>query len=283
MTEWYYENNGEERGPLTEAQIKAILDSGIITPDTLVWQAGATGKQKASEFIFCASETFAEIPFDKIERIAKRSKFFGWAALLTPVISIFLGELCFFIGLLFSFIAGCIALFSGIYSIILMFRHKYTSGRSASVTGIILSIIAFGILFILPAIRCYTPYSPRIACANNLKQIGLALREYAVDNDDFFPPYDGAAGLELLRKNDYLVDYGIYICPSSNLKPPKPGMPLTEDTVSYVYKGGQSERVTTPVAWDKDGNHKDYGNIVYTDGHVDSARGANWQEKLNSK
>ncbi len=121
----------------------------------------------------------------------------------------------------------------------------------------------------------------KISDANNLKQIGLALCMYAMDYKNKFPAPDGAAGFELLRKEEYLTEPKIFICPATDTKPAKPGEKLTEATVDYVYRGGAvyGKGGDTPVAWDKHGNFKDFGNVLYADGHVSGFSGKDWMEK----
>ena len=38
--QWYYGANGERKGPFTRDQMATIVQTGAITPDTLVWTAG---------------------------------------------------------------------------------------------------------------------------------------------------------------------------------------------------------------------------------------------------
>ena len=128
-------------------------------------------------------------------------------------------------------------------------------------------------------------HARRISCYSNLRSIGLTFKQYAMDYDGHFPPYDGAAGLEILRKNNYLDDYKIYTCSSSNIKQALPGQPLREENVSYHYKGGYTEKDSSDLAilWDKDGNHTRYGNILFLDGHVQGYSGADWKKNIKSK
>ena len=120
----------------------------------------------------------------------------------------------------------------------------------------------------------------KIACTNNLKQIGLSLRLYANVYDDQYPPYDGVKGLELLRKEGFLENPKIFTCPSTKLECGKVGEHLKESTVSYVYVGGLSwnDPADTILAYDKPNNHDKFGNVLFVDGHVKGYAGANWLE-----
>lgn len=109
----------------------------------------------------------------------------------------------------------------------------------------------------------------RISCTSNLKQIGLSLKQYAMDYDDFFPPENNAKGLDILRETDYLTDYGVYSCPSSTTKRGTTG-PITELNCDYIYLGGskEGEDSNTPLVFDKVKNHSNYINVLFLDGHV---------------
>jgi prepilin-type processing-associated H-X9-DG protein len=128
----------------------------------------------------------------------------------------------------------------------------------------------------------------RIASKSNLKQIGLALKQYAMDYNNFLPDKSAAAGFEQLRNSDYLNDYGVYVCPFARHKRGKDDQKLTEDIVSYIYKGGyqdsdKKEASKIPIAWDKPTNHENYGNVLFLDGHVEGFKGADWMEQAGIK
>ncbi len=111
----------------------------------------------------------------------------------------------------------------------------------------------------------------RISCASNLKQIGLALKQYAMDYKDNFPQGDNAAGLNELIKLDYLTDRSVYVCPSTNVNKAKDGTDMTDTNCSYIYMGGFSERDkddNIPLAFDKPGNHSGLVNVLFKDGRV---------------
>ncbi len=150
--------------------------------------------------------------------------------------------------------------------------------------------IAIGVSFIFNAILSVVYWRPepkseedkRDYCASKIKHIELALKQYAMDFSDCFPPANGAAGLEYLRKYEYLADYAVYICPSTQTAKGKGKQPLTEDIVDYVYVGGLNEKSApnTPILYDKPGNHQDFGNVGTVDGAAKGIAGKDWMKEI---
>ena len=108
----------------------------------------------------------------------------------------------------------------------------------------------------------------KTACASNLKQIGLALKMYAMDHKDKYPTENNTVGLNKLIKEDYLTDLSVYVCPSS--KTVKGIKDLKEANSSYIYIGDfiEGDGHDIPVAFDKFGNKIGFINILFQDGHV---------------
>lgn len=146
-------------------------------------------------------------------------------------------------------------------------NKKYS--LSAKVWNFIVVFCIFVVLvaFILPLLkpRCvFRP--PHLHSLYDLKQIGLSLKQYAMDNEDFFPPDNNSRGLEKLRSMNYLSDYDCYICPGTKHK--RGQGPLKENNCSYIYLGGfkEGQNPKIPLAFDKPGNHKNFMTVLFIDG-----------------
>ena len=119
----------------------------------------------------------------------------------------------------------------------------------------------------------------RISCASNLKQIGLGMAQYSMDNDNTLPPAQGIAGLEMLRKGKYLDDTKVFVCPTHAAAPA--AGPLVEDSCSYIYVGAGlklDKKHKLPIVYEKPGNHQSFGNILYSDGSVKGYEGSDWMQ-----
>jgi hypothetical protein len=167
----------------------------------------------------------------------------------------------------------------------------------------------------------------RSLCASNLKQLGTALKLYSSSYNDKFPGGPGmqggntaayatdgamgATGLELLRSNDFLADYGVYICPSTVTSAGTGTVALSygahstdkNTNATYAFVGGLIDgnsdiwgRADSAVAADFVGNepgvnvginggksnHTNFGNILYLAGNVSDFKGAGWFNTTNT-
>jgi hypothetical protein len=176
---------------------------------------------------------------------------------------------------------------------------------------VVVLVLAAGILgAMLLTPRMERPYeqSREAACRSNLKQLGLAIKQYTQDFDDRFPwrvgvedPAEAWLDLGMLFPN-YCSALETFFCRSSRDRvfeamsvsgrkydyPLEPFAPMSaKEVISYSY--GIDARTDTPTAWTEDApstvrlladkkagvradersNHKDDGrSVLYQDGHV---------------
>lgn len=96
--------------------------------------------------------------------------------------------------------------------------------------------------------------APRLECASNLHQLGLALRQYALDDSSAYPDR-----LEQLFCPVYVPDARLFRCPHPPHRP-------------YLYVSGL--RADDPpeyvVVYEPAENHESQGmNVLYVDGHAE--------------
>lgn len=110
----------------------------------------------------------------------------------------------------------------------------------------------------------------RIRCVNNLKQLGLAVRIWGVDNGDKAPP-DVMSLQAALAGNASLL-----VCPSDpNRKPASNWQSLTTANISYEYLGASADFTEPSRVLFRCAIH---GNVALMDGSVQSGVGLSHPE-----
>ncbi len=191
---------------------------------------------------------------------------------------------------------------------------KKTRGFTLIELLVVIAIIAILAAMLLPALQSARERGRRGSCVSNLKQIGTALMQYSQDYREKMPAGNcrtsstasavkavgadiagSAAGLEVLRANEYLADYGVFTCPSSTVSAEDGTAALTYEgddaNLAYGYIPGYiagNNGSESAIGFDLDGtkvgktNHTNYGNILFADGSTRGFNGATWFSKANT-
>ncbi|MBN1794231.1 MAG: type II secretion system protein [Candidatus Omnitrophica bacterium] len=146
-------------------------------------------------------------------------------------------------------------------------KHKFLAGFTLIELLVVIAIIGILFTFITTGVQTARRKAAQAKCANNLRQIGIALSLYATDHGERFPQ-----SLDELYP-EYVDDMEVFACPSSGNSTPSD--PSGGD---YAYHTGltASSDSIEPIAADKSGNHKHGGNVLYVGGQVKWESGANW-------
>jgi len=84
---------------------------------------------------------------------------------------------------------------------------------------VVIAIIAILAAMLLPALSRAKSSGKRIACVNNLRQVGLALRMYVDDNQGYFPPRSEKDRWPDRLYDNYGKNVNLLLCPSDGEHP----------------------------------------------------------------
>lgn len=112
---------------------------------------------------------------------------------------------------------------------------------------VVIAIISILASLLTPALGRSRESARRSNCLSNTRQIGLACRQFSLDNSDTFPTNaSNATGVLGQLTNGYLVAGKVYLCPSDRSKTAGSTTLFTSENLSYgiftVSGGGLTER-----------------------------------------
>ncbi len=166
---------------------------------------------------------------------------------------------------------------------------------------VVIAIIAIVSGMLLPSLTKAREKVRRVKCLGNLKDIGLALNSYSIDNFDWYPSAnESTTALNLMVREQYITTATSYTCPSRQIAATIDlGPPAIITSCNYLYvddhgdfrdSPGLAETFTqadTSLMSDRLNNHPSilgsgytrYGNILYAGGYVKGFADSNWNNE----
>lgn len=262
--------DGKEYGPISLDQLRQWIAQGRINGQTRVQVAGATEWKTAAEFPELGLASAGSVPgaaFSPPPLTGGQSPAQQNGLAITSFVLGLMSLLCF------GFLAGLPAIICGH-----MARGRARrlpgqyGGAGFALAGLIMGYVSLLVsllilpALLLPALARAKAKAQSINCTNNMKQIGLAFRIWAIDHDDAFPfnvstnkggtlelckarsgEFDPRAAFHFQVMSNELCTPKILVCPQDTTK--KPALTfesLQPVNVSYQVRSGTNVCDTNP-------------------------------------
>ena len=170
-------------------------------------------------------------------------------------------------------------------------KWRWMSKRTWVEWALVVAIVGALVLMLLPVLSSTDRGRPSVACMSNLRQIGIALEQYATRNNGVYPA-------RLVDAFTPWMQTRYFVCPSSTTEVPAAQGATVQQSVanilagnnhiSYVYViGGKSAAALKPgavAAYDPPGNHssgsRGIGTVLFVDGHCSSVPIAQFKQMI---
>ncbi len=253
--------DGKQYGPVTLEQLKTWVAENRFNAQSQIREEGSFAWKSASEFpevaeilgIPPSAPVLPEFPGGTAEVAGTQpSQGLAIASLVLGIVSV-AAVICG--GLL----AGIAAIICGHIAFNRAKRSPARYGGSGmAMAGFILGYVSLALSLVvlpamfLPALARAKSRAQRINCANNLKQIGLALKTWGLDHGDQFPfnvstNAGGTAELARPDENGYDTNAAVYLQAVSNeLATPKILVCPADSKIQYLFRSGTNVSEANP-------------------------------------
>jgi prepilin-type processing-associated H-X9-DG protein len=179
--------------------------------------------------------------------------------------------ICGILGFCIPVLGGIVAIVLGIVGLTKT-KDPRVGGKGMAIAGLVLGGVSIVVTpcfmsILLPSLNRARETANRVKCAQNMKQIGLALLAYGNNNRGAYPP-----DLQTLLSNSSTLSTVAMTCPSTtDIPAPNASVFSAGGHLSYVYVPGNntSAAATDILLYEPMTNHTDGTNILFGDGHVE--------------
>ncbi len=209
----------KEYGSVTADQIRQWITQGRVHARTQIQAEGGTRWQVLEDF-----PEFAELLATRVSAAPGGSPPLPPLARVAPAQTSRLAITSLVLGVLGFLTLGLTALVGLVLGIVARVRisnsQGHLGGSGAATAGIVVSAVALLLVpviailaaMLLPALAQAKSRAQTIVCVNNVKQLGLAVRLYATDHQDQFPP--AATWCDAIQS--YVGAAGVFKCPAGD-------------------------------------------------------------------
>ena len=150
------------------------------------------------------------------------------------------------------------------------------------------AIVGIGAAMLIPAMSKVSEKAKQTKCKANLNQIGKAVSIFMLDygRSTVMPPPDKVQFITALFRSKILVEPEVFVCPSTGDRTSARDLEscghncTSYEALDIALLSTWKDTTTTPIVWDKYGNHQGLRNVLFLDGHVDHVSEWRFQEML---